>query len=206
MLGYANWALNAFPILKPALNSSYDKISGKVALSRGVYLNKSVHEDLLWFAHSLKHLDGVWLFEAEEWSANEADLEVWSDASKDGLGFWAPKNLSMFFGDPVLHDELSFNIFFNEAIAILAAIHWSASLHPPPRRLAIHTDSSNSFNIFNSLRASDPYNSMLMSAASIRCKRANWELGLRNALHYSVSKGVIQRKERGPVKCNLQFK
>src|SRR5258707_49349 len=39
-----------------------------------------------------------------------------------------------------------------------------------------------------------------------RCKRANWELGLRNALHYSVSKGVIQRKERGPVKCNLQFK
>src|SRR5260370_42527186 len=39
-----------------------------------------------------------------------------------------------------------------------------------------------------------------------RCKRANWELWLRNALHYSVSKGVIQRKERGPVKCNLQFK
>src|SRR5258705_4217854 len=39
-----------------------------------------------------------------------------------------------------------------------------------------------------------------------RCKRANWELGLQNALHYSVSKGVIQRKERGPVKCNLQFK
>ena len=39
-LGYANWALNAFPILKPALNSSYDKITGKVALSQGIYLNK----------------------------------------------------------------------------------------------------------------------------------------------------------------------
>ena len=46
----------------------------------------------------------------------------------------------------------------------------------------------------------------LPDAPSIRCKRANWELGLRNALHYSVSKGVIQRKERGLVKCNLQFK
>ena len=27
-----------------------------------------------------------------------------------------------------------------------------------------------------------------------QCKRANWALGLWNALHYSVSKGVIQRK------------
>ncbi len=67
MLGHVNWGLNAFPILKPALNSSYNKISGKVALSQGVYLNKCVHEDLLWFVHLLNHLDGVWLFEAEEW-------------------------------------------------------------------------------------------------------------------------------------------
>src|SRR5258708_37433359 len=88
ILGHANWALNAFPILKPALNSSYDKISGKTALSQGVYVNKCVHEDLLWFAHSVGHLDGIRLFEAEEWSADEANLEIWSDASKDGLGFW----------------------------------------------------------------------------------------------------------------------
>src|SRR5260370_30932481 len=27
-----------------------------------------------------------------------------------------------------------------------------------------------------------------------QCKQANWVLGLRNVLHYSVSKGVIQRK------------
>ena len=42
ILGHANWGLNAFPILKPALNSSYDKISGKVALSQGVYMNKCI--------------------------------------------------------------------------------------------------------------------------------------------------------------------
>src|SRR5258707_15842553 len=95
------------------------------------------------------------------------DLEVWSDASKDSLGFWAPKHSSPFFGDPIIHDNLSFNIFLNEVIAILAAIHWSASLHPPPRCLEIHTNSSNSFNIFNSLCTSDPYNAILMSATSI---------------------------------------
>src|SRR5258708_97087 len=87
VLGHANWALNAFPILKLALNSSYDKISGKTVLSQGVYLNKCVHDDLLWFAHSIDHLDGVRLFEAEEWSTHEAELEIWSDACKDGLGF-----------------------------------------------------------------------------------------------------------------------
>ena len=129
-------------------------------------MNKCICEDLLWFAHSLNHLD-VQLFGAKEWLADEADLEVWSDASQDGLGFWAPKHSSAFFGDAVIHDGLSFNIFLNEAIAILAMIHWSASLHPSPHHLAIHTDSSNSFNIFNSLHASDPYNSVLMSAASI---------------------------------------
>ncbi len=167
ILGHANWALNAFLILKPALNSSYDKISGKMALSQGVYVNKHACEDLLWFAHSVGHLDGIQLFEAEEWSADEANLEIRSDASKDGLGFWAPKHSCAFFGDPVLHDHTSFNIFLNKAIAILVAIHWASSLHPSPGCLAIHTDSSNSFNIFNSLQASNPYNSVLMSATSI---------------------------------------
>ncbi len=143
ILGHANWALNAFPILKPTLNSSYDKILGKMVLN------------------------GIQLFEAEEWSADEANLEIWSDASKDGLGFWAPKHLGAFFSDPILHDHLSFNIFLNEAITILTAIHWSSTLHPVPSCLVIHTDSSNSFNMFNSLHASDPYNSVLMLAASI---------------------------------------
>src|SRR5260221_5630339 len=36
-----------------------------------------------------------------------------------------------------------------------------------------------------------------------QCKWANWKLGLRNALHFSVSRGVIQRKERGPAKWQL---
>ncbi len=129
LLGHTNWALNAFPILKPALNLSYNKILGKMALSQGVYLNKHVCEDLLWFVDSVSPLDGIQLFGAEEWSTSDADLEVWSDTSKDGLRFWAPKHLCAFFGDPVLPDILSFNIFLNEAITILAAIHWASTLH-----------------------------------------------------------------------------
>ncbi len=88
ILSHANWALNAFLILKPALNSSYDKISGKTMLSQGVCLNKHIHDDMLWFTHSINHLDGVRLFKAEEWSAHEAELEIWSDTCKDGLSFF----------------------------------------------------------------------------------------------------------------------
>ena len=58
-LGYANWALNAFPILKPALNLSYDKVSGKTLLSQAVYINKDVQNDLLWFADTAARLDSV---------------------------------------------------------------------------------------------------------------------------------------------------
>ena len=168
ILGCANWALNVFPILKPALNSSHDKVTGKTVLSQAVYINKEVQNDLLWFADSVLKLDGVCLFSAEEWNADEADIQIWCDASKEGLAFWIPQIACGFVGDAIVEDDLSFNIFFNEALAILAALHWSTSYHPIPTRLAIHTDSSNSFNIFNSLHASGPYNTILMSATSTR--------------------------------------
>ena len=41
-LGYANWALNMFPILKPTLNSSHDKVSGKTLLSQAIYIKKDI--------------------------------------------------------------------------------------------------------------------------------------------------------------------
>ena len=111
-------------------------------------------------------LDGVCLFNAKDWDAAEADVQIWCDASKDRLAFWAPDTSSAFIRDPILDDDVSFNIFLNEALAILAALQWSTTLLLSPAHLAIHTDSSNSFDIFNSLQASGPYNSILMSATA----------------------------------------
>ena len=48
--------------------------------------------------------------------------------------------------------------------------------------------------------ASDKGKQTNKQAEAVHCKWANWELGLWNVLHYSVSRGVIQRKERGLVK------
>ena len=167
ILGHANWALNVFPLLKPALNSSYNKIAGHTYMNAPVYLNKQVSTDLLWFVEQVERLDGVRMFDVEEWSAADADFEIWGDASASGLAFWSAKHRVTYIADPIVDIEGQFNIFFNEALTVLAALQWAASLSPPLRHLAIHTDSSTSFGIFNSLRALDLYNPIILESVKI---------------------------------------
>src|SRR6266478_2651557 len=67
ILGYANWALNVFPLLKPALNSSYDKVAGHSFLGAPIFLNKQTTQDLLWFADQAELLEGVRVLDVETW-------------------------------------------------------------------------------------------------------------------------------------------
>ena len=69
ILGHANWALNVFPLLKPGLNSAYDKVAGHTYMNAPVYLNKQISLDLLWFADQAEVLNGIRFFDAEEWEA-----------------------------------------------------------------------------------------------------------------------------------------
>ena len=158
MLGYANWGLNVFPLLKPALNSSYDKVAGHTFLNVPIFLNKCMTEDLLWFTDQVGHLDGVQMFKNEIWDVPEADLEIWGDASAISHAFWSPSHNVGYITDPIVNAEHHFNVFYNEALTILAALQWASTLNPPPKCLAIHTDSSTSFSIFNSLHAISLYN------------------------------------------------
>ncbi|SRR5258708_3313932 len=72
--------------------------------------------------------------------------------------------------DPVVDAEKQFNVFFNEALTILAALEWAATLEPPPKCLAIHTDSMTSFGIFNSLWAISTYNPIILQSVKVRLK------------------------------------
>jgi hypothetical protein len=58
-------------------------------------------------------------------------------------------------------------IFFAEALAVCSAIHAIPEMDPLPQRVVIYTDNSNTVNIFSSLRASAPYNRILMSAVDV---------------------------------------
>src|SRR5258708_14098899 len=196
ILGHANLALNVFPLLKPALNSSYNKVAGHTFMNAPVYLNKQVSSDLLWFADQVETLDGVRMFDVEEWSAQEGDFKIWGDASASGLAFWSPKHQVAHIADPIVNTEGQFNIFFNEALTVLAALQWAASLSPPPKRLAIHTDSSTSFGIFNSLRALDLYNPIIFESVKTRIKhqidlRVFFIEGKKNVVADALSRRLI---------------
>src|SRR5260370_14949316 len=132
ILGHANWALNVFPLLKPALNSSYNKVSGHTFMNAPLYFNKRMTLDLLWFVDQVEKLEGMCFLESEEWDSNEADLEIWGDASMTGLAFWAPALSISYIADPVVNGEWHFNIFFNEALVILTVLQWASSLTPIP--------------------------------------------------------------------------
>jgi hypothetical protein len=83
--------------------------------------------------------------------------------------------------------ERNFNIFYNEAMAILAALKWAASLTPTPKRLAIHTDSTSSFSIFNTLHVLELYNPIIMEAVKIPLQH-NIEL---RVFHIEGKKNVV---------------
>src|SRR5260370_11786787 len=113
-------------------------------------------------------MKGIWILVEEMWGADEADIQIWGDASKIGLAFWAPSLKVAFIGDTVIKKDVPFNIFYNEALTVLAGLEWSSSLDPIPRQVAIHTDSTNSLNIFNSICTSEIYNPILMSTITIQ--------------------------------------
>jgi hypothetical protein len=164
MLGWMNWALNAYPLLKPALQPAYEKVRGKSASHAPVYRNKDVISHFTWFANHVEKLPGVHFIEMTEWAADDADLQVFCDASSLALGFWCPQHHTGFVS-PLLGDSRT--IFYNEALCVVSALRWGIRLFPRPRKIAIHTDSLNTVQIFSTLKAEHEYNPLLMYATSL---------------------------------------
>ncbi|KAI0314247.1 hypothetical protein OF83DRAFT_1029380, partial [Amylostereum chailletii] len=67
LLGWMNWALNVAPLLRPALASSYAKISGKKKPNAPIFLNGQVSRDLRWFATTLQQSSGIHIIRARLW-------------------------------------------------------------------------------------------------------------------------------------------
>lgn len=178
LAGWIHWALNAYPLLRPALNPVHARISNKTQRYAGIPINKEVKSSLLWLRNQLAQVSGVSMMEAELWGQAEADLIIYCDACtgdtngrKAGLGFWVPAMNTGFFGPgPSVYPanlKITATIFFLEALCVLSALTWASTLQPAPRRLLIYTDNINAADMFNSMRAEAGYNDILMSAVSI---------------------------------------
>jgi hypothetical protein len=157
--GWINWSLNVFPLLRPGLCNVYDKTSGKTSADALVFLNKGVIEDLTWFRAHLVSLPGVLLLNSLSWDTSDAVRTFHCDASLAGLGFVDTVSGDAAQAEPPPGAPPD-NIFFLEALAVAWAVDFVASSNFSGK-LHVITDSSNTFDIFDSLAARPLYNGIL---------------------------------------------
>ena len=169
--GHVNWAFNVFPLLKPGLSAIYSKMAGKNRDLGTIRVNTLLVNELSWVARRINSSSGVHLLKSIEWDPRSSDscaFTAFTDASGIGLGFFLPSS-KLAFQCPLPSLNASEHIFFFEALAVCSTFHYFATQLPNSdcNRLVIYTDSSNTVDIFNSLRASAPYNRMLISAMNV---------------------------------------
>lgn len=145
ILGWASWGLNSFPMGRWALQSSWNKISGKTHKSLVIPHNKKIQADLSWLANQLEKSDGNLVLESCVWHIKEADFLCTTDACNTGLGIWLPNTIEGF------HTPLSLparDIYWAELAAashgILMGIERGA------KKILICSDSSNVCDLFSS--------------------------------------------------------
>ena len=166
LLGWINWGLNTFPLLKPGLQSSYAKIRGKSHAHALIYLNKQVMSDLCWVADTMEASTGLFYFDATEWSPADAEVVIYCDASLTGLGFYCPADNVAYHAD-ISATTTQKTIFYQEALAVLSALTWALDSKSSGIRLLIYTDSMNTVEMFHSLSALPGYNDLLMHAVGL---------------------------------------
>jgi hypothetical protein len=169
--GWINWALNAFPLLRPGLSLLYSKMAGKQVALQPIWVSVSLCRELSWLADHLQSSDGIRMLESDEWGSDDADITLYTDASLVGMSFWSPF-FSEGFQSPLTNVD-HYGIFFYEALAVLSALDWAANNDlASPHRVAIFSDNSNTVDMFNSLRAQPYLNPILLTAVDILRSRA----------------------------------
>jgi hypothetical protein len=180
LTGWFNWALNVYPLLKPALSNIYAKMTHAKPdkpLTK-LYVNNSIRSDLLWAIDHLSRLPGTRVLQSLDWDINDADASVYCDASLTGLGFWFP-SLNAGFWSPIPEDPPSGTIFYFEALSVLSAILYSTTLGFIVNKLVVYTDNLNTVHMFNSLSALPVYNGILKSAIDHLLSDINHPIDLR---------------------------
>ncbi|KIY61573.1 hypothetical protein CYLTODRAFT_477608 [Cylindrobasidium torrendii FP15055 ss-10] len=162
--GWSNWSFNVFPLFKPGLASVYAKMAGKKNPHAGIYINRTVRDDLTWMADHIERSSGTFFFENIDWHPlNDADDIFFCDACLEGLGFWLKNSTCRFYASVPESHPMAERVFYWEAVCVLAALRWYArervsNPSSRPRRLTILSDNTNTVAMFDTLRALPDYN------------------------------------------------
>ena len=163
--GWMNWALNVYPLLRPALNNVYPKLKGKLNRNQTIWVNNAVRDDLQWALDKIVSSDGLLHLQTVSWVVNSADFTIFCDACPSGMGFWYPSfNEGFLCGIPDPCNDLN---FFYEALCVLCALRDACLRSSSPCRIIIYTDNLNTVDIFASLRALPAYNIILRAAVDL---------------------------------------
>lgn len=66
LAGWMNWALNAYPLLRPGMSSLYHKMSDKVHAHQLIWVSVSLCCELTWFAGRMEQSDGIHIMSSRE--------------------------------------------------------------------------------------------------------------------------------------------
>ena len=194
--GWVNWALNIYPLLRPALNNVYAKLKGKDQNAK-VWANIAIQEDLVWARKKVMESNGMLLLKSLSWETSGCTCTLETDACPSGYAYWYPSTKQGFSvstpkGTPTTR------ITFFEALAVLSALYNVHHHFPPESKIVIYSDNFTTVAMFNSLRALPQYNCILKAAVDILLEgkhqlRVLHIAGEDNAVADALSRGDYMR-------------
>ena len=159
-----DWALNVYLLPQPGLLGVYNKMCcGSFPFQK---LSVTISKELTWLADHIERSDSVHIIQSQEWSRSEVHTTFLCDACPGGMGYWSPPTCEGFIC--AISSDTHNSITSFEALTVLSSLrHVCKSTFQNPHCLAILTDSSNTFDMFNTLHALPAYNSILITATDL---------------------------------------
>ncbi|KAJ3567810.1 hypothetical protein NP233_g6124 [Leucocoprinus birnbaumii] len=163
LAGWATWSFNVFPMLRPMVSNVYQKLNETRSSERRIRVTKEVAMDLKWGRQYVEESDGIHILKEHDWTFDDADMVVYTDASNFGMGFWV-KSLHLGFWSRVSDDLPSEWIYYREALTLVSAVSYATSVLAHDSRIVMFTDNTNVQAMFNSLGVKPLYNTMVKNA------------------------------------------
>jgi hypothetical protein len=120
LAGWFNWALNVYPLLRPALNNVYAKMSGKRNKDQRIYINNAIRDDLMWAVTHIENSDGVHLMKSFSWTPSLADVVIYCDACPEGLGFWYPISKDGYYAPTPVNVPTNVIFLFRDPLCVIS--------------------------------------------------------------------------------------